>query len=128
MFCNHTGKYRKLHSSIQNPSCPICLNDFKNTDKVTILKCKNSHALHKTCKKSLLKSDYPRCPYDSVDLRSMPRKHWDTLQANRQARQSARRDIRLRPEPFNIELSQEQRSHYERLRIERQARRLSHAR
>ncbi|WP_245929263.1 hypothetical protein [Agarilytica rhodophyticola] len=58
----------------------------------------------------------------------MPRKHWDTLQANRQARQSARRDIRLRPEPFNIELSQEQRSHYERLRIERQARRLSHAR
>ena len=123
MFSKQTGEYHKLRSSIQNSNCPICLEDFKNKDKVTILKCKNSHALHKTCKKSLLRSGNHRCPYDSIDLRSMPRKHWDTLQANRQARQSARRDIRLRPEPFNIVLSQEQRSHFERLRLERQARR-----
>ncbi|WP_158657838.1 RING finger domain-containing protein [Agarilytica rhodophyticola] len=53
---------------IKNKDCPICLQPIKKNERVTMLRCRNAHAIHPHCAHTLLRTNHPKCPLDKKSI------------------------------------------------------------
>ncbi|KAL4426779.1 hypothetical protein ABPG74_006576 [Tetrahymena malaccensis] len=60
--------YSSIENQISNNQCAVCLNNYQQEDKITVLKCSPQHHFHHSClqKWVVLKGQCPSCRSDQI--------------------------------------------------------------